>query len=156
MKEEFLHYLWKYSLYYTDRLVDQEGNLIEVINPGEYNRDAGPDFFNARIRISGTEWAGNVEIHTRASHFETHGHNRDHTYDNIILHVVAHSDKRVRNARGEVVLTVEIEFDNSLLAKFNELVNNPYVIACQGQIEKLDRFFIRHWLNSLVVERNQY
>jgi hypothetical protein len=155
MKEEFLHYLWKYSLYHKDKLTDPGGNLIEVIHPGEYNRDSGPDFFNARVRISGTEWAGNVEIHTKSSHFETHGHKRDHAFDNVILHIVAEDDKRVRNARGEEVLTSEIEFDNSLFEKYTDLVNNPFIIACQGEIENIDRFFIRHWLNSLVVERLQ-
>jgi hypothetical protein len=153
MKEEFLHFLWKYSLYYTNRLVDTDGNLIEVIHPGVYNRDSGPDFFNARIRIAGTEWAGNVEIHTKASHFDSHGHNKDHAYDNVILHIVSEADKRVRNARGEEVLTAKIEFDKLLFEKYINLVNNPFAIACQGEIEKLDRFFIRHWLNSLVVER---
>jgi len=155
MKEEFLHYLWKYSLYYTDRLKDPDANQIVIINPGEYNRDSGPDFFNARLRIAGTEWAGNVEIHTKASHFETHGHNRDHAFDNVILHIVAEADKSVRNARGEEVLTAEIEFDNSLFEKYTGLINNPYVIACQDEIRKIDRFFIRHWLNSLVVDRLQ-
>ncbi len=153
MKEEFLHYLWKYGLYYTDRLLDPEGNSIEVINPGEYNRDSGPDFFNARIRISGMEWAGNIEIHTRASHFEIHGHHRDHAYDNVILHVVSESDKRVRNARGEEVLTVRIEFDNALFDRYAELVNNPYIIACEGEVVKLDKFFITHWINALAIER---
>ena len=155
MKEEFLHYLWKYSLYYKDRLVDPDGNLIEVIHPGEYNRDSGPDFFNARIRVDGTEWAGNVEIHTKASHFENHGHNRDHAFDNVILHIVAEADKRVKNANGEEVLTAGIEFDNTLFEKYIDLVNNPFVIACQGEIEKLEKFFIRHWLNSLAIERLQ-
>jgi hypothetical protein len=153
MKEEFLHYLWKYSLYFTDRLLDPQGNLIEVIHPGEYNRDSGPDFVNARIRISGIEWAGNVEIHTKASHFDTHGHNRDHAYDNVILHIVAYSDKRIRNARGEEVLTAEIRFDNDLLGKYTDLVNNPHIIACENDVVKLDRFFITHWINSLTIER---
>lgn len=153
MKEEFLHYLWKYGLYYADNLKDNEGIPIAVIHPGEYNHDSGPDFFNARIRIGETEWAGNIEIHTKASHFETHGHNRDHAYDNVILHIVAEYDRRVRNAKGQEVLTVKINFDESLLQKFTELVNNPYNIACQNEISRLDRFFIRHWLHSLVVER---
>ena len=108
MKEEFLHYLWKYSLYNADSLIDNEGNRISVIHPGEYNRDSGPDFFNARICIAGTEWAGNVEIHTKASHFDVHGHNTDHAFDNVILHVVAENDKKVFNARGEELLTVVI------------------------------------------------
>jgi hypothetical protein len=53
MKEEFLHYLWKYGLYDPERLVDNENNKIIVLNPGEYNRDSGPDFFNARISVAG-------------------------------------------------------------------------------------------------------
>jgi hypothetical protein len=108
MKEEFLHYLWKYNLYDQDSLTDNENNKIVVINPGEYNRDSGPDFFNARILIAGTEWAGNVEIHTRSSHFNNHGHNSDHAFDNVILHVVSENDKKVCNSRGEELLTVEI------------------------------------------------
>jgi hypothetical protein len=153
MKEEFLHYLWKYGLYYADKLKDNEGNAIKVIHPGEYNRDSGPDFFNARIRLNETEWAGNVEIHIKASHFEIHGHDRDHAFDNVILHIVAELDKRVQNAKGEEVLTVKIQFDRSLFEKYMDLINNPYIIACQNEINKLDRFYIRHWLHSLVVER---
>jgi hypothetical protein len=153
MKEEFLHYVWKYHLYYADRLKDKDGNHIDVIHPGEYNRDSGPDFFNSRIRINGTEWAGNVEIHTKASHFEVHGHHRDHSYDNVILHVVSENDKRVRNARGEEVLTVSIDFDCSLFEKYTSLINNPFIIACQDEIKQIDGFIIRHWLESLVIER---
>ena len=58
MKEEFLHYIWKYSLYDPDKLFDNGGNRVKIISPGMYNRDSGPDFFNARINIAGTEWAG--------------------------------------------------------------------------------------------------
>jgi len=153
MKEEFLHYLWKYSLYDQNSLVDNDGNRIVVINPGEYNRDSGPDFFNARIIIGDTEWAGNVEIHTKASHFNSHGHNRDHSFDNIILHVVAENDKAVFNSKDEEILTVEIRYNNILYEKYVDLVNNPLVIACQNEISRLDTFFIRHWLHSLVIER---
>lgn len=153
MKEEFIHYLWKYGLYNKDRLLDPDGKIIEVIHPGEYNRDSGPDFFNARIRISNMEWAGNIEIHTRASHFETHGHNKDHAYDNVILHVVAESDKNVRNAKGNEVLTAKIEFDPALYNNYIQLVNNPFTIACEGEAGKLDKFLIRNWLSFLVIER---
>jgi len=155
MKEEFLHYLWKYSLYDKDRLFDNEKNRIIVLDPGEYNRDSGPDFFNARISVAGTLWAGNVEIHTRSSHFDSHGHQNDEAYNNVILHIVAENDKRVFNARGEEILTVEISFDSSYYEKYISLVNNPYIIACQDDIGKLDSIPVRHWLNSLVIERFQ-
>lgn len=153
MKEEFLHYLWKYSLYNTNELVDSEGNRIYVIHPGEYNRDSGPDFFNARITIGSTEWAGNVEIHTQSSHFYIHGHNNDHAFNNVILHVVAENDRKVFNTRGEELLTVELAYDPALYEKYLSLVNNPFLIACQGDILKIDHILIRHWLNSLVIER---
>lgn len=153
MKEGFLHYLWKYSLYDQYSLIDNDNNKIVVLNPGEYNRDSGPDFFNARILIAGTEWAGNVEIHTRASHFDNHGHNMDHAFDNVILHVVTENDKKVFNSKGEELLTVEIKYDNTYYEKYVDLINNPCVIACQNEIRKLDSFYIRHWLHSLLVER---
>jgi hypothetical protein len=155
MKEEFLHFLWKYNLYDQGSLTDNENNTIVVINPGEYNRDSGPDFFNARILIAGTEWAGNVEIHTRSSHFNNHGHNSDHAFDNVILHVVSENDRKVFNSRGEELLTVEIRYDPGLFEKYSALVNNPCSIACQNDVQKLDGFFIRHWLTALTIERLQ-
>jgi hypothetical protein len=155
MKEEFLHYLWKYSLYDQDSLIDNENNKIVVLNPGEYNRDSGPDFFNARILIAGTLWAGNVEIHSRASHFDSHCHNKDHTFDNVILHVVAENDRKVFNSKGEELLTVEIKYDNAYYEKYIDLINNPFTIACQKEISRLDNFLIRQWLHSLLVERLQ-
>ncbi|MGA2408384.1 MAG: DUF2851 family protein [Bacteroidales bacterium] len=155
MKEEFLHYLWKYSLYDPDKLFDNEMNKIIVLNPGEYNCDSGPDFFNARISVAGTVWAGNVEIHTRSSHFDNHGHQNDPAYNNVILHIVAENDKRVFNSKGEEILTAEIKFDSFFYEKYSTLVNNPYIIACQDDIKKLDDILVRHWLISLVIERFQ-
>lgn len=155
MKEEFLHYLWKYSLYDTDRLFDNENNKIVVLHPGDYNHDSGPDFFNARISLAGTVWAGNVEIHTKSSHFDIHGHQFDPAFNNVILHVVGDNDKRVFNSKGEELLTAKIFFDPALLEKYEVLVNNPHTIACQDEIRKVDPIFVRHWLNSLLIERLQ-
>lgn len=155
MKEEFLHYLWKYSLYEPSSLTDAEGNPITVISTGEYNRDSGPDFFNARMVIAGTEWAGNVEIHIKASHFNSHGHNLDHAFDNVILHVVAEKDTEVCNAKNEELLTSAIRFDPLLYSKYCDLVNNPCSIACRDEIGNADRFLLRSWLHSLLIERLQ-
>ncbi len=142
-------------MYNQEKLVDNDKNKIIVLDPGEYNHDSGPDFFNARLLIADTIWAGNVEIHTKSSHFDNHGHQNDPAFNNVILHVVADNDKHVFNAKGEEVLTVEISFDQSYYEKYIFLVNNPYIIACQDDINKLDDLHIRHWLSSLVVERFQ-
>jgi len=153
MKEEFLHYLWKYRLYYQDKLIDNEGYVIDVIDPGLHNRDAGPDFFNTRLRIAGIDWAGNTEIHIRSSDFDGHGHNTDPAYDNVIIHFVAENDRKVCNSRGEELLTVAPGYDTRLYDKYVRLVNNPGIIACEQHIPDLDPLFLRNWLASLVVER---
>jgi hypothetical protein len=73
----------------------------------------------------------------------------------VILHVVAENDRKVFNERGEEILTSEIRFDQKLYEKYLLLVNNPFIIACQDEIPKIDKIYVRHWLNSLVIERLQ-
>jgi hypothetical protein len=71
----------------------------------------------------------------------------------VILHVVAENDKIVFNTKGEELLTTEISFDTALYERYISLVNNPYIIACQDDINEINSFLVRHWLNSLVIER---
>jgi hypothetical protein len=153
MKEEFLHYLWKHRLFDADNFFDCSGNRISVIDPGEYNRDSGPDFFNARITIDGVTWAGNVEIHTFSSHFFIHGHQNDPAYNNIILHVVAGNDREVFDSRGNPVTTALMKFDMRLYEKYISLVNNPKSIACQDETAAAGDMLICHWLEALAIER---
>ena len=67
MSEEFLHYIWKFRLF--DQLVLQTtaGEPVEIVKVGEHNFDSGPDFFNAKIKVGKTLWAGNVEVHINSS-----------------------------------------------------------------------------------------
>lgn len=153
MKEEFLHFLWKYGLYDSHKLHDSNGNAITVINPGEYNRNAGPDFFNARISVDGTVWAGNVEIHVKSSHFNTHGHNTNPLYNNVILHVVAENDRRIYNSAGEEVPAAVMVFDSTLTEKYNYLLNNPSAIACGDCIGLVDTVVLHNWFEALAIER---
>ena len=75
--EALLQYCWKHRIFPTPTFTAADGREIEVIDPGLQNFDAGPDFFNAKIRIAGETWAGNVEIHTRREEWYAHGHDRD-------------------------------------------------------------------------------
>ena len=61
--ERLLHYVWKYKLYAATPLITTEGRPVQVIDPGMQNTDAGPDFFNAKIKIDGTLWVASVETH---------------------------------------------------------------------------------------------
>jgi hypothetical protein len=102
--EKLLHYTWKHRLYPLGTLATTDDKTVEVIDPGLHNmKDAGPDFFNAKIRVNGTEWVGNVELHLKASDWFRHGHDRDSAYDNVILHVVTEADMEVTTSSGRVV-----------------------------------------------------
>ena len=90
--EQLLHYVWKHKLFPLTTLVTTKGQEVEVIDPGLLNRNAGPDFFNAKVRIAGTMWVGNVEIHLKTSDWLAHHHNTDPAYDNVVLHVVEQDD----------------------------------------------------------------
>ena len=110
MKEEFLHFIWKNGLYEPNNAVTGEGEKVEIISPGRHNFHAGPDFFDARIRIGQTLWAGNVEIHLKASDWNRHGHQEDPLYRNTILHVVADNDLVVKNDAGCIVPAMVISW----------------------------------------------
>lgn len=65
--EILLHYIWKHRMYPLHELLTADGETVEIIDPGLHNSNAGPDFFNAKIKIGGMLWVGNVEIHGKAS-----------------------------------------------------------------------------------------
>jgi len=155
MKEEFLHYVWKYRLYNKELLADSQGNKIEVITPGEYNRDAGPDFFNARLKIGDTLWAGNIEIHINSSDWFRHGHHNDPGYNNVIMHVVEKDDRCAVTSSGIALPTLVLHPFNRVCEKYLNYTNNPLLIACQNDLSQVDNFFVRHWLTYLAIERLQ-
>ena len=86
--EELLHYCWKHKLLPLGELHTTRGEQIEVIDTGLHNHHAGPDFFNAKIKVDGTLWIGNVEMHDKSTDWYQHGHDKDSRYDNVVLHVV--------------------------------------------------------------------
>ncbi len=63
MREEILHYIWKFQNYNHSQLQCAKGNQLAIIHPGLHNRNQGPDFLDAKIKINDTFWAGNIEIH---------------------------------------------------------------------------------------------
>jgi len=154
MDEKFLHYLWKYRLFIR-QLQTTDGDLTEINNPGEHNTDAGPDFFNARIKIGDTLWAGNVEIHVNASDWIKHGHQQDKAYNNIILHVVLNADETICRENGETIPTISLEgkFDYSLYERYLDFMNSRNWIPCEHSIAIAERFTVDAWLERLLVER---
>ncbi len=152
IREEFLHYIWKYRFFHSDYLYF-DNEPVEVIEPGEHNFSSGPDFFNARIKIGQTVWAGNVEVHVRASDWIRHGHQHDEAYDSVILHVVYDNDLAVYRMNGEEIPCVRLNFSTSVLDKYLSLTDNRKDRVCTDGISRLDKIFIRDWTGKLLVER---
>ena len=106
--EQLLHYVWKHKIFPLKMLQTTIGEPVEVIDAGLPNTNAGPDFFNAKLKIGGTHWVGNVEIHTLSSDWLKHGHDKDAAYNNVILHVAETIDCEVFSANGEKVPQLQL------------------------------------------------
>jgi hypothetical protein len=150
--EDLLQYIWKFQLFSTP-LKDQQGNPFEVIDPGQPNADSGPDFFNARINAGPLTWAGNVEIHMKASDWYRHGHHLDPAYDNVILHAVAEKDRVVLNSNGREILTVKLEIHRAFRNNYQNLAALNRRIPDRTELDSRDRDWFHGWLERLYTER---
>jgi hypothetical protein len=154
MNELFLSYLWKYRLLGHDIQTDS-GEPVAVIHPGDGNTDSGPDFFNARLRIGPTLWAGNVEIHVRASDWYRHGHHHDPAYDRVILHVVYDADQAVLHPNGVPVpmLVVRDHIPAGIFERYQRMMHNPQWIPCSSQLDATAGRGFGMWAPALALER---
>lgn len=156
MKENFLHYIWKYKLFDASHLTTHSGDVLEIVNFGQHNTDAGPDFFNGKVKINDTVWAGNIELHINASDWTKHQHQTDRAYHNVVLHVVYNNDQTILDQVGNPIPTLELKglIDPAIIAKHHHLINNTNAaIPCGTQIQAVDEFTIKLWLNRLAIER---
>jgi len=153
MNEFFLQFLWKHRLFYTNQLNTTTGQKVELISAGFLNRDAGPDFFNARLKIGDTIWAGNVEIHLRASDWNKHNHQADPAYDNVILHVVLDADSVVLNSKGQEVECACLSYPSALERNYQLLLKSSSWIPCADSIQLVPSVTLQLWYNALLVER---
>jgi hypothetical protein len=155
MTEEFLHHIWKFRLFNQLNLKTTTGETIEILKVGEHNFDAGPDFFNSKIKVGSTLWAGNVEVHINASDWKKHHHQYDKSYDNIILHVVHNADEQLYRASGEVIPTIEIKnkIDKKVYQKYLDFKSSTDWIPCEKQIEIVPGLIINSTIDRLLLER---
>ena len=152
--EQLLHYVWKHKLWPLRPLQTTDCRSIEVVDPGLHNRrNAGPDFFNAKLKINGTLWVGNVEIHDRASDWYQHGHDHDAAYDNVVLHVVGVADRDVQNSRGEYLPQLELEVPAAVKANYEQLLHTDHYPPCYQLIPSLSRLTVHAWMAALQTER---
>src|SRR5216117_4375884 len=77
------------------QFVSTAGDQIDIVQFGTWNREAGPDFRDAAIRINSSEPVrGCIEIDLLDRSWETHGHATNPAFEATVLHVfVERSDR---------------------------------------------------------------
>ena len=155
MKEDFLHYLWKFKKFDTLNLKTFNGEEITIVSVGQYLQLAGPDFFNAQITIDNQKWAGNVEIHSKSSDWYIHRHEEDKGYENVILHVVWEHDTEIfRNDNTEVpVLVLKDYVEKANIENYQSLMVPKSWIFCEKELKEVSEFTLKNWQERLFFER---
>lgn len=156
MTEAFLHYIWQHQMV-ARSLSTTDGLPVVIHRPGDLNRDAGPDFFNAHLAIDGVEWVGNIEVHLRSSDWNAHRHTQDPAYNNVILHVVFYHDCEIKLQNGTVPPTLELRpfIHPALVANYDALMApaTDDSVPCAVRLPKVPAFVVDSYLERLAVER---
>ncbi len=156
MNEEFLYYVWQYQLFYKAALKTTNHQEITILKTGIQNKNSGPDFANAQVKIDQETWFGNVEMHVKSSDWYVHNHENDANYDAVILHVVWEHDVEVFAKNNQPIFTLELKnyIDKELIIKYNAIVNDSKRwIPCEQQIHQIEPFLLNNWLERLYFER---
>jgi len=154
MKEEFLHYIWRFRLFQFP-LFSTKNESIEILNPGIYNTDAGPDFVQAKVKIGDTIWAGNIELHIQASDWNAHRHQMDKAYNSTILHVVYVCDAEIKLENGEEIPCLELKgkFKKELFEKYDGFLKSKKWIPCSGQLTDIPAMNLNALYSRMGIER---
>jgi len=96
LTEHHLQVAWYEQSFSASTFRTEEGHTLEVVSPGWWNQQAGPDFRGAQLVFNGALFSGDVEIHLSVDGWQAHGHHRDARYDGVILHVVLDAPRQAR------------------------------------------------------------
>ena len=159
MPEIILHYIWEHCLWAGFAQQTTDGRSVEILSVGEHNRDAGPDYSHARVRIGEREWVGNIEIHVSSSDWIKHHHHLDKAYDSVILHVVRTADKPVYNSQGELIPQCELNYPGdqdylSALFESAQQMDSAFGrIGCAEQLIHDPELITTGWRKTLLRKR---
>src|SRR5262245_32920511 len=131
--------------------VGTNGDQISIAQFGVWNREAGPDFRDAAIRINGSEPIhGCIEIDLLDRSWESHGHATNPAFEATVLHVfVERSDRTffTRTLSNRNVPQVCID-PTTLPETFTENIPLARPGRCQAPLKNLPEERVRHVLDA--------
>jgi hypothetical protein len=144
-----------HGLFDMRNLYSIEGQKIEIIDRGKLNKHSGPDFSNAKIKIDGMYWIGNVEIHIKSDEWFKHKHNFDPAYDNTILHVVYEFTEPCYRTNGSELCSLELKhkIPNNIVQSYEKLHYSTSKIACSEHIKNVKIIAIQQSLDRALISR---
>lgn len=151
--EQLLHYVWKHKIFPLKELKTTTGQQVEVIDTRLANTDAGPDFFNAKLKLDGVLWIGNIEIHERSSDWFKHGHHADAGYNSVILHIASEIDTEISRSNGERIPQIQLICPEAVRTNYKELLETDSYPPCYRIIPSLPPFTAHSWMTALQMER---
>jgi hypothetical protein len=151
MTERLLQFIWQSQYFNKNELATSKGEVIQIIFPGQYNTNQGPDFSEAKIKIGSETWVGNVELHLKTSDWKKHNHHKDEHYNNVILHVVWEND--VDDEHSVPALQLKDRVSKILLDRYGDLMNAAGFIPCEKSIHTIRDIIWKSWKERLLAER---
>lgn len=151
--EQLLHYVWKHKIFSLKELKTTTGQQVEVIDTGLANTDTGPGFFNAKLKLDGVLWIGNIEIHERSSDWFKHGHHADASYNSVILHIASEIDMEISRSNGERIPQIQLICPEAVRTNYKELLETASYPPCYRIIPSLSPFTAHSWMSALQMER---
>lgn len=148
-----MQYIWANKLVPQRELVTTNGDIIDIINTGQYSSCGASVFRNAKIKIGESTWSGNVVLHDKSSDWEKELHNKKSTYDNVILHVTHCDDIETIRPHGESIPQLHIKYPNQLEKEFYDAVNENIALPCCNTIAEMSKIELHCNLSRLLVER---
>ncbi|MEO7310701.1 MAG: DUF2851 family protein [Chitinophagaceae bacterium] len=153
--ERLLQFIWQFQYSNRQDLLTVGGESLQVIFAGEWNSHQGPDFKQARIKLGDTLWAGEVELHLKASDWHRHHHTNDNHYSKVILHAVWEDDEPIADQNGHLLPTVVLQHrvSNLMLRRYQNWMSQLQPIPCLADITSVPALAWQSWKERLMVER---
>lgn len=111
LTERHIQAMWFEQKYFKN-LTTSSGETIEVISPGIWNAEAGPDFLKAHLKIGSKEYHGDIEIHFVDENWHNHQHDTDDRYNSVILHISLWKPKELKpliTKNGRPIILAHLE-----------------------------------------------
>ena len=93
--EKLLQAVWSHQRLRRDKFKTADGKNLRVLHPGFQSLEGGPDFRGAVLQFENEKpVCGDVEIDLQTSGWHAHGHDKNSSFKNVILHVVWDTPKK--------------------------------------------------------------